>query len=118
MTLVTSAAAAAFAMMLAAVSRSRAQLNLISTTLIMVMSALGGSMVPRVFMPEFMRTPALFTFNGWAMDGYLKVFWHDDPSATLVGSLVAVVPQVAMLAAMTVTFLAVARMLARRWEAV
>ncbi len=118
MSLVTAAAAAAFAIMLATLAKSRAQLNGISTVLILVMSALGGSMVPRFVMPDFMNTTALFTFNGWALDGYLKVFWYEQPGATLLQSLVSLAPQLAVLGGMAAVFLAIARTLARRWETV
>jgi ABC-2 type transport system permease protein len=118
MTLFTAPAAAAFGILLATVCRSRAQLSGISTVVILVMSALGGSMVPRFVMPDFMNTTALFTFNGWALDGYLKVFWYDDPAAGLGTALVGLLPQLAVLAGMCVAFLAVARVLARRWEVV
>lgn len=118
MSLITAAAAAAFGLMLATAAKSRAQLNGISTVVILVMSALGGSMVPRFVMPDFMNTTALFTFNGWALDGYLKIFWYEDPAATLVQSVLSLAPQLAVLGAMTVVFLAVARGLARRWETV
>jgi len=118
MSLVTAAAAAAFGLMLATIARSRAQLNGISTVVILVMSALGGSMVPRFVMPEFMNTTALFTFNGWALDGYLKVFWYGDPAATLLQSLHSLAPQLGVLGGMAIVFFAIARALARRWEAI
>jgi ABC-2 type transport system permease protein len=118
MSLITAAAAAAFGLMLATAAKSRAQLNGISTVVILVMSALGGSMVPRFVMPDFMNTTALFTFNGWALDGYLKIFWYQDPKASLIQSLLSLTPQLAVLTLMSVVFLAVARSLARRWETV
>ncbi len=117
-TLLTGAAAAAFGLVLATLCRSRAQLGGMSTIIILIMSALGGSMVPRFIMPAFMDDVAKFTFNGWALDGYLKVFWHDDPDATMLQSLIALWPQLLVLAGMTIAFLAVARMMARRWETV
>jgi ABC-2 type transport system permease protein len=104
--------------MLATIAKSRAQLNGISTVVILVMSALGGSMVPRFAMPEFMNTTALFTFNGWALDGYLKVFWYGDPGASLLRSLLSLAPQLAVLGVMAIAFLAVSRFLAKRWETV
>ncbi len=116
MTVVTAAAAAAFGLVLATLCRSRAQLSGISTIVILIMSAVGGSMVPRFVMPAFMKHASLFTFNGWALDGYLKVFWYDQPGASLLQSLLSLVPQLAVLAALTVLFLVVARVLARRWE--
>ena len=73
------------------------------------MSALGGSMFPRVFMTPGMQKAGLVTFNAWALDGYVKVFWREAP-------LVALLPQVGMLAGFLVVFLALARLFARRWE--
>jgi ABC-2 type transport system permease protein len=110
MTVTTAAAGAALGLVLAAACRTRAQLAGVSTIVILMMSALGGSMLPRVFMPEALRTVGLATFNGWALDGYNKVFWRELGVASLW-------PQVLVLIAMTGAFLAVARGLARRWEA-
>ena len=50
-----------------------------STILILTMSALGGSMFPRFLMSETMQKVGLLTFNAWALDGYLKVFWRNAP---------------------------------------
>ena len=75
-------------------------------------------MVPRFVMPEFMNTTALFTFNGWALDGFMKVFWHDDPAASVAASLGSILPELGALAGMTAMFLVLARVFARRWEAV
>jgi ABC-2 type transport system permease protein len=111
MTVVTSAAAAALALALAAVARSRSQLSGISTILILTMSALGGSMFPRFLMSETMQQIGLVTFNAWALDGYLKVFWYGAP-------VYALWPQVAVLSGLAVVFLGGARIAARRWEAV
>ncbi|MDH3402150.1 MAG: ABC transporter permease [Acidobacteriota bacterium] len=116
MVLVTGAAAAAFALLLATACKSRAQLGGVSTIVILVMSALGGSMVPRFVMPDFMDTLAKLTFNGWALDGFLKVFWYDDPAVGVAGGLVDLLPQVGVLAAAAAVFLWLARRLARRWE--
>jgi ABC-2 type transport system permease protein len=118
MAVTTAAAASAFGLVLATACRTRAQMAGLATIVIMIMSALGGSMVPRFIMPKLMETTALFTFNGWALDGFLKVFWYGDPRATVWQSLVSLFPQLAMLIAMTAVFLTIARILARRWESV
>jgi ABC-2 type transport system permease protein len=73
------------------------------------MSALGGSMFPRFLMSETMQKVGLATFNAWALDGYLKVFWRDAPIWQLW-------PQVSVLLGLTIVFLAAARYFARRWE--
>jgi ABC-2 type transport system permease protein len=109
MTVVTASAAAGFGLVLATISRSRAQLSGLSTILILTMSALGGSMFPRFLMSESMQKIGLVTFNAWALDGYIKVFWRN-------ASVMELWPQVLVLGALTVVFLAAARFFARRWE--
>ena len=111
MTAATAAAAAALGMVLATIARSRAQLSGFSTILILTMSALGGSMFPRFLMSETMQRVGLATFNAWAIDGYLKVFWRNAPLWQLW-------PQVLVLMALTALFFTAARLFARRWEAV
>jgi ABC-2 type transport system permease protein len=66
-------------------------------------------MFPRFLMSEGMQRIGLATFNAWALDGYLKVFWREMPVASLL-------PQIGVLTAMTLVFLALARLMARRWE--
>lgn len=110
MTLVTAASAAAFGLVLATACRTRAQLGGASTIIILMMSALGGSMFPRFLMPPVMKTIGLGTFNAWALDGYQKVFWYDKPVWELG-------PQVGVLAGLALVFMLAARRLARRWEA-
>ena len=109
MTIVTASAAAALGLVLATLARSRAQLSGFSTILILSMSALGGSMFPRFLMPEAMQRIGLITFNAWALDGYLKVFWRN-------ARLIELWPQVLVLVALCGSFMAIARLLARRWE--
>ena len=109
MTVATAFAVAAFGMLLASAAKTRAQLGAISTLLILTMSAVGGSMFPRFLMPDAMRKVGLFTFNSWAIDGYTKVFWRDQP-VTQLG------PQVAILVASGLVLFVLARILARRWD--
>ena len=109
MTLFTCMAAAGFGLVLATIARTRAQLSAMSNIIVLTMSALGGSMFPRFLMSESMQKLGLATFNAWALDGYLKVFWRNAPIAALW-------PQLLVLSALTVVFLAIARTLARRWE--
>jgi ABC-2 type transport system permease protein len=110
MTAVTAAAAGALGLVLATLARTREQLSGFSTILVLTMSALGGSMFPRFLMSEGMQKVGLLTFNAWALDGYLKVFWRDAPIWQLW-------PQVLVLCVLTVVFLGTSRLLARRWEA-
>lgn len=109
MTVVTSAAAAAFGILLACLCRTRAQLNGLAAVVILIMSALGGSMFPRFLMSEQLQRFGLVTFNAWALDGYQKVFWYEVP-------LTALAPQLTVLSALTILFLVGGSILLRRWE--
>ncbi|MEM6980768.1 MAG: ABC transporter permease [Planctomycetota bacterium] len=109
MTIVTSAAAASFGLFLATLCHTRGQLNGLSVVMVLSMSALGGSMVPRYIMSEKLREAGLWTFNAWALDGYDKVFWRGLPPSELG-------PQLAVLLATAFGLLVLARILALRWE--
>lgn len=109
MTCVTAGAASSFGLLMATFSRTRSQLNGISVILILTMSALGGSMVPRYLMNETLRDAGLYTFNAWALDGFDKVFWRELPASELW-------PQICVLMLSGAVFLVVARLLALRWE--
>ena len=73
-------------------------------------------MVPRFAMPDFMETLSKFTFNGWALDGFLKVFWYSEPTDGVLDLVMDLLPQLGFLAGATVVFMFIARRLARRWE--
>ncbi len=111
MTAVTAGAASSLALALAAACRTRPQLNAVAIILVLTMSALGGSMVPRYVMSGTMREIGRLTFNAWALDGYTKVFWQGLP-------LRALLPELAVLVAAAVVLFLLARLLARRWESV
>ncbi len=109
MGLCTAFAVASFGMLLASACHTRAQLGALSTLLILVMSAVGGSMFPRFLMPEAMQKAGLFTINAWAIDGFTKVFWRDLPVQALW-------PQVSVLLAVGIALFVIARRVARRWD--
>ncbi len=109
MTLATALASSAFGLMLASVCRSRMQLVALSNLSILLMSALGGSLFPRFLMSEKLQKIGLVTLNAWALDGFQKIFWRDEP-------LWSIWPQVAVLTSLGVVFFLVARRVAQRWE--
>lgn len=109
MALATSASAASLALLLATLCRSRNQLNGVSVILILTMSALGGSMVPRYIMSEEMQQYGLITFNAWALDGFNKVFWRNLPLSSLL-------PQVCVLLLAAIAMGILSRIAAQRWE--
>ena len=105
----TAVAVAAFGLLLASICKTRAQLGALSTLVILVMSSIGGSMFPRFLMPESMQKAGLLTINAWAIDGFTKVFWRDEPISHLW-------PQGSVLVAIAIVLFAIARRVARRWE--
>ncbi len=105
----TALAVAAFGLLLASICRTRAQLGALSTLVILIMSSIGGSMFPRFLMSEAMQKAGLFTINAWAIDGFTKIFWRDEPISHLW-------PQVLVLTGIALVLFAIARRVARRWE--
>lgn len=86
-------AAAGFGLCLAVVCRTQKQLEGLSTLLILLMSALGGSWFPLAIVPEWFRTVGHFTLNAWAMDGYQGLFWYGKDLAGIalpIGVLLAI----------------------------
>lgn len=110
MALPTAAAAASFALLLASFCKTRSQLNGISVIVVLSMSALGGSMIPRYIMSDSMQRLGKLTFNGWALDGFKKVFWYDLPPS-------AVTTEIAVLCGLAVLLGFCASMMASRWSA-
>jgi ABC-2 type transport system permease protein len=109
MSIATGLATSSFGLVLAGLSRSRMQLVALSNLIILVMSAVGGSMVPRYLLSESIQKLGLWTINAWAIDGFLKVFWREEPLTHLW-------PQVLVLLAAAVGLFLLARRLAGRWE--
>ncbi len=109
MTAITSFAVASFGMLLASLAKTRGQLAAFSTLIILTMSALGGSMFPKFLMSDAMLRVGYFTFNSWAISGYQKVFWRDEPIRNLG-------PEVAVLVSAGLLLFVLARWFARKWE--
>lgn len=106
-TMVASAAAAGLALTVATACRTRRQAQTLSNIAILVLSALGGSMVPRFFMPPALQDLGWITPNTWAIEAYTSAFWRNEP-------LLALVKHWTILAATGLLGLIVARRLARR----
>ncbi|MBL4560529.1 MAG: ABC transporter permease [Labilibaculum sp.] len=72
-------ACTSFGIFMASICKSRKQVESLSTLIILVISALGGSMMPLIFMPEIMHKLAIVSVNYWAIEGFFDIFWRQLP---------------------------------------
>jgi ABC-2 type transport system permease protein len=100
-------AAAGIALALTTACRSRAQALTLTNVVILVMSAVGGSMVPRFFMPGWLQNLGWLTPNTWVLEAYSGVLTRGATLADLALPL-------AMLALTAIGTLLAAQLLARR----
>ena len=76
--------AAGLGLLLVTGCRTRAQAQVLPTVVILIMSAIGGSMVPRFFMPQWLQQLGWRHANTWALEAYSGVFWRSEPALQLV----------------------------------
>lgn len=89
-----------FGILLAALARTYAQVDALSTLIIMPLAGLGGAMWPIEIVPAWMQQLALFLPSGWAMRGF-----HDIITRGL--GLQDILLEAAVLLAFGITFLAI-----------
>ncbi len=70
------AAAAGIALLLAAACQTREQAQTISTFVILILAAVGGSMAPRFLMPAALQTLGWLTPHAWVIEAYQAVLWR------------------------------------------
>ncbi len=92
MIIATAFAVSSFGIFLVSIAKSRQQLQGYSTIIIMLMSAIGGSMIPLFVMPEIMQQIAVISVNYWGIQGFYDIFWRSLP-------LTEILPKMGVLAA-------------------
>ncbi len=103
----TAFACASFGIFLAAVSTSRTQVEMLSTLIILIMSAIGGSMMPLPIMPAAMQKFAVVSVNYWSIQGFYDIFWRQL-------SLFEILPRIGVLLAMGIFLMTLARYFFKR----
>lgn len=76
MIFVTAYACSSFGIFLASFATSHQQVQKVSTLIVLIMSAIGGSMIPVFIMPEFMQKIAVISVNYWGVQGFYDIFWR------------------------------------------
>jgi ABC-type Na+ efflux pump permease subunit len=90
MIIATSFAVSSLGIFLAAVAKTRQQAQNLSTIIILVMSAIGGSMIPLFIMPSILQKIAVLSVNYWGIQGFYDIFWRTLP-------LEAILPKILIL---------------------
>lgn len=109
-TLTTLAAAGASAALALAITTSfstRQQAQTFANIAVLILSALGGSMVPRFLMPRVLQDVGWLTPNAWALEAYTSIFWRDE-------AVTALLIPVGLLVVTAIAGLAIAQRLTRR----
>ncbi len=86
-TLLASAAAAGLGLAVASACLTKQQANTISGFLVLILSAVGGSMVPRFMMPPWLQDIGWYTPNAWAIEAYQGLLWRDADLQALIPSM-------------------------------
>lgn len=89
-------------LLLAGLCRSRQQAQTASAFVVLILAAVGGSMVPRFLMPGWLRDIGWLTPNAWVIDAWHGTFWGEQGWAELVPAwaVLAVFTLVTMLLAL------------------
>jgi len=95
--LAVAASAVGLGVLVSSIVKTEAQGNGLTTLLLLTLSALGGSFIPRFVMPDWMNTAGLVTPHAWALDAYQDLLVRG-------GGLADVAPEIGMLLGFTAVF--------------
>jgi len=105
--LLAAAVAAWMGLLLAALCQSRQQAQTASAFVVLILAAVGGSMVPRFLMPIWLRDLGWLTPNAWVIEAWHGTLWREQ-------SLTELLPAWAVLAGFTLAAMVLALWLSNR----
>ena len=95
-TVAAAMAASGQALAVAATCTTKQQAQTISTFVVLVCSAVGGSMVPRFMMPLWLQDLGRFTPNAWVIEAYQDALWRDEALTELLPELSSLIALAAL----------------------
>jgi ABC-2 type transport system permease protein len=110
------AAAAGLGLLITGLARTRRQQTTIGTIAVLILSAVGGSMIPSFMMPPSLQAIGDWAFNARAIAAMQQVLWYTTPTDTTAAMLGRIAPALGLVAATTVACLVGARVLVARWR--
>ncbi len=110
------AAAAGLGLLITGLARTRRQQTTIGTIAVLILSAVGGSMIPSFMMPPSLQAVGDWAFNARAITAMQQVLWYTTPTDTTAAMLGRIAPALGLVAATTVVCLVGARILVARWR--
>jgi ABC-2 type transport system permease protein len=88
-TLMTAIACAGLSLGFVSLCATRQQAQDLGSFAILILSAIGGSMVPRFMMPSFIQDIGWLTPHTWVLESYAMVLWRGGDVASLAPPLLA-----------------------------
>lgn len=110
------AGAAGLGMFITGIAQTRRQQTTIGTIAVLVLSAIGGSMIPTFLMPPSLQAVGEWAFNARSIGALQQVLWYTTPSDTLALMLGRIAPALGLIAVTTAIFLIGARIAVARWR--
>lgn len=88
-TIAAAMAASGLALAVAATCTTKQQAQTISTFIVLVCSAVGGSMVPRFMMPPWLQDLGRLTPNSWVIEAYQDALWRGQALPEIMPELLS-----------------------------
>lgn len=113
---VVAGGAAGLGLLITGLARTRRQQTTIGTITVLVLSAIGGSMIPTFLMPGSLRALGDWAFNARSISALQQVLWYTTPDDTLAAMLGRIAPAIGLIVTTTVVCLVGARIAIARWR--